>query len=598
MTDLFDDTKINQAIKFIAEASTRHDDKRIPLRIALLRNTTLDNLVTFINYYAHKESFSPSIEIGEYDNYMQEAIDVCSPLYTATPDAIIISLYPEAFSDKLWNSFCSLNENQIQDEASRFLNTIERLVSLIRRQSDAAILVHNWPVPTAPSFGIFDYQSATKQIYTVRMVNQQLRDMASALPGVYVIDVDLVQSRLGSHRFHDRRFWHYARSPYSMEAVRVLAKEHIKYFCALKGKNRKCLILDCDNTLWGGIVGEDGVNGLQLGESYPGSCYQDMQKAIIDLHQRGILLALCSKNNEADVLEVFKNHPGMLIKEEHIVSQMINWNDKATNIQQIALDLNIGLDSLVFVDDNPFEIELVQKMLPMVHTIKLPKDSPEIYADLIRNCGCFDTLTFSDEDRRRSDMYKAEASRKRAASTFTANSLDEYYRYLEMHAKIHRATPMAIPRLAQLTQRTNQFNLTTQRYSEAEILALCTGESSRVYSLHLTDRFGELGIVGEVILKKEAGICQIDTFLLSCRVIGRGVENLLLKFCEDVANDWKCTELYGRYLPTRKNEQVKDFYLKNGFCLVKKVNNELHFCLSLEKKLPKPEFFLKIEATM
>lgn len=595
---LFDDTKLNQAVRFVKQQEQKTLDDLVPFRVSILRNITIDHLATFIKYYGYKDGFRPTIRMGEFNGAMQEALDENSFLYKEAMDMVIVCIYPESFNDRLVNAFCSFDETEARKEGLRFVSMMEKIIDCVQKKSNAAIVIHSWPIPTAPAYGILDYQDRDKQLFVFREVNEELRELAANRSGVYILDIDLLQSCIGAIHFLDRRYWHYAVLPYSLEAVRVIAAEHIKFMRALTGKVSKCLVLDCDNTLWGGIIGEDGLTGLALGEAYPGSCYQDLQKAAIDLKQRGVLLALCSKNNSEDVTEVFNSHPGMLLKNEHLVTKRINWKDKATNLKSIAAELNIGVDSLVFVDDNEFEIALVKKVLPMVRTIHLPKGRPELYADLVRRCGFFDSLAFSAEDRRRSEMYKAEVGRKKAVENFDPGSLNEYYRFLKMYIKIRPAEELTIPRCAQLTQRTNQFNLTTKRYSEAEITAFANDENTMVHSLQLSDRFGDLGIIGEIILRKEKDACHIDTFLLSCRVIGRGVEKVLLKHCIQLARQWGCVNLHGMYIPTQKNAQVKDFYPENGFIEDGRDETGVHFLRSLEMDVMHPDYFEEIDAPL
>jgi FkbH-like protein len=307
------------------------------------------------------------------------------------------------------------------------------------------------------------------------------------------------------------------------------------------------------------------------------------------------MLAICSKNNEEDVLEVFDNHPDMILKRKHFLITKINWNNKADNIRQIAEELNIGLDSIVFIDDSSFEVNLVRKFLPQVETIGLPSD-PSHLSDVLFSSGLFDTLSFSEEDKKRNKMYRADLKRKKAASAIAFKDLEEYYRYLEMEITLKEGDAFTIPRISQMTQKTNQFNLTTRRYSEGEIERFCTDEESSVRCLNLKDRFGDMGIVGVVILKYREGHCLIDTLLLSCRALGRGVEDVLLKGCVEMAKGKGCTELTGIYIPTPKNGQVEHFYEAKGFEFLENKEGGAYYRYSLrEKSLGCPDYFKSIQ---
>ena len=306
------------------------------------------------------------------------------------------------------------------------------------------------------------------------------------------------------------------------------------------------------------------------------------------------MIALCSKNNEADVWEVFERHPDMLLRKEHIASAQINWENKVRNLKQIAADLNIGLDSLVFADDNEFETEQVRQYLPEVDVIELPPGRAVEYRDILARYSGFFNLAVTEEDKSRSTMYKAEASRKELQST--SPNLEDYYNSLEMILEIKIADTFSIPRIAQLTQKTNQFNLTTRRYSDAEIRRFAESDTSDVLYAALKDRFGDSGIVGVCILKYEADQAIIDSFLLSCRVLGRGVEDAFLAHCLKRAKR-RCAAAIGEYRRSAKNEQVKDFYPRRGFQIVDSTDGNAFYATNLEGQLPEaPRFFKDIHS--
>ena len=355
----------------------------------------------------------------------------------------------------------------MQNEVRRIQETITNILTGIRKQTDGMILWHGFEIPLYPGLGIWDSQIPAGQAGVIPELNNFLRTALRSVPNAYYVDLNLCLARVGGKAFYDERYWHIGRAPYSREALCEIASEDFKFIRSLKGKSKKCLVLDCDNVLWGGIIGEDGLSGIKLGKTYPGSPYYEFQQEVVNLYNRGILIALCSKNNAEDVWEVFRTHPDMVLKEKHIAAAEINWEDKATNLKKIAANLNIGLESLVFVDDSEFEVNLVRGAIPEMTVLHFPKDKTVEYRNMLASCGLFDTLTVSAEDRERGVMYQAEAQRKQLQSQ--ALDLETYLKSLEMVIEVKFADDFTLPRIAQLTQKTNQFNLTTRRYSEADI---------------------------------------------------------------------------------------------------------------------------------
>jgi FkbH-like protein len=425
------------------------------------------------------------------------------------------------------------------------------------------VLWNNFPLPAQPTLGILDAQSEISQAQTVLRLNEEIRRLALQVPDTYVVDFMSLLARLGSTQGLDERQWQASRVPLGRQALVPAGQLYGRFARALRGRSRKCLVLDCDNTLWGGVVAEDGAAHLALGkDSTPGRYFTAFQQQILDFHDRGVLLALCSKNNEADVLAVLRDHPEMLIREHHLATWQINWDDKVTNLRRIAADLNIGLDSLVFVDDSPFECGLVRAQLPEVATIELPGDPSAFVAHLLDG-GHFDALTLSAEDRARTRMYREEGARRKLRKG--AGTLEEYLHSLDLVAEIDLIDEGLVPRVSQLTQKTNQFNLTTRRYAEGEIRALANSASHAVLALKLGDRIADLGTVGVAILAFHGVEAEIDTLLLSCRALGRGAEDALLAAVLNLAQDRGCTWIRGRYVPTPKNQQVADFFARRGF---------------------------------
>jgi FkbH-like protein len=550
------------------------------LNIAILRNVTIEPIETYLRYFAYEAGFNANVSFGKYDNIFQETVAGQGEIISDELDYILIFAQLETLSSSLVCDFTSLSKDDIESEKSHIKDYVSSVLNGIRKQTNAVILWHSFELPQYPALGILDSQMTDGQSEVVIELNRITRDLLKETGNAYLVDMNQSIARLGINDFYDKRYWHIAKSPYSRLALAEIAREDFKFIHALKGKNKKCIVLDCDNTLWGGIIGEDGLTEIKLGTTYPGSVYCEFQKEVLNLYNRGVLVAICSKNNQEDVWEVFQNHPDMVLKEEHIATAQINWQDKASNLRCIAQDLNIGLDSLVFVDDSDFEINLVQQILPEVTVIHLPKEKAVDYKDMLASCGLFDTLIFSAEDKKRGAMYKAETERKKLIAE--ATDLESYYESLEMVATINLADDFSQPRISQLTQKTNQFNLTTRRYSKTDINEFAESQNSDVLYLKLKDRFGDMGIVGVCILVYENNTAIFDTFLLSCRALGRQVEDVFLENCLQLCQIKGVEFAVGQYFPTSKNIQVKEFFQKRNFNVME--NNEAkcitHFDLS------------------
>lgn len=326
---------------------------------------------------------------------------------------------------------------------------------------------------------------------------------------------------------------------------------------------KKCLVLDCDNTLWGGIIGEDDISGINLSkDEYPGKYFYDFQLNIKSLLDRGYILAIASKNTRLDVLQVFREHPDMVLKESDFVSMKINWTDKATNIKEIAKDLNLGLEHFVFIDDSDFECGLIRSQLPEVSVLQVPKklcDLPQI----LEKSNLFNSLTGSTEDSNRTKMYQDEQIRTNHSNNFS--SMTKYIKSLDIEYDIHEVTKDEILRVSQLTQRTNQFNLSTKRYTELDIEYFIESDNYRIFSLCVSDKFGGLGLTGVAIFElRNDSEASVDTFLMSCRILGRGIENTFLKECAEMLKKEDVHNISAVYVPTKKNAQTYEFFKNYG----------------------------------
>lgn len=564
------------------------------LSISVLRNIVLEPIEPYLRYYAYQLNFNAKVRFGKYDNIFQEAGGASPDLLNHDTDCVLVFMHLKTFSDTLYSGFNHLNADQIKTELERIQNHIQSVLDGIRKQTNAIILWHSFELPVYPANGILDSQIGNGQLRLISELNHRLCDHLSNVPNAYMVNSNLCLSRIGSNQFYDLRYWHIGRAPYSRAGLQEIAFEDFKFIRALKGKNKKCLVLDCDNILWGGIVGEEGLSGIKLDTSYPGSAYREFQQEILNLYNRGILIALCSKNNEDDVWNVFDHHPDMVLRKEHIAAARINWQNKAANLREIAYDLNIGLDSIVFMDDSNFEVNLVRQVLPQIDVVHLPEGRAVEYRKILASCGLFETLTISAEDRKRGIMYQEETNRQKLRSQIT--DMVAYYKTLEMVVDIYPADNFTAPRIAQLTQKTNQFNLTTRRYKDADIQSFMADSSNEVIYIKLSDQFGDSGIVGTCILRYEDRKAIIDTFLLSCRVLGRNIEDIFILYILRRAKKRGCNIVEGEYIRTNKNNPAESFYISQGFKNISSGEEQIfHYDLT-EGIKPDPDYFKEIHS--
>ena len=518
-----------------------------PHRLSILRSFTVEPLVPLLRASAFAAGIDLAVHLGEFNAYAQELVDPASGFYAFSPQTVILAVQAR--------DLAPLETDRITAQFSGWIRAL-------RARSQANLIIHSLESPLAPALGIYDAQTETGQAAAVQAINRNLRQLAQANPGVYVLDYDALVARYGRESWGDERKWLSVRLPLAAPSLLRLAREWMRFLHPLTGKIAKAVAVDLDNTLWGGVIGEDGLAGIQVGSEYPGAAYRELQQALLDLTSRGILLAICSKNNPDDALAALDQHPGMLLRPSHFAAMRINWQDKARNLREIAAELNIGLDAIAFLDDNPVERDHVRQEAPEVIVLPLPAD-PMRYAQAVRDAPVFERLSLSEEDRQRNQYYAA--GREIAALEQTVSSPEEFYRSLEQVAEIQPVNALTLARVAQLTQKTNQFNLTTRRYTEQQIAEILACPGWRVLSLKVRDRYADNGLVGVAILRTVADVCEIDTFLMSCRVIGRTVETALLAHVAAEARAAGSVRLQGWFLPTKKNAPARDFYRRHGF---------------------------------
>jgi FkbH-like protein len=566
---------------------------RRAIRLALLASSNLDLLQRPLVTRLLDKGFAAELWNPGFNQYRQAILDPSSGLYESKSECIVLLLdAADLFADYLLHPYdCQLDN--VPSVASAAADDVSSLVQTIAsRLPSATVFLNTLFVDTSGTYCGLEYNSNFTFRQVVSSYNARLRELTRTLPNAIVVDVELLAASTGLDRWYDPRLWYLGRIRYSSEAHGLLALEYAKFIAARWGDVRKCIVVDLDNTLWGGIIGEDGIAGIQLGHEGVGLAFVEFQRELRSLRQKGILLAICSKNNSVDAYEAIRNHPAMVLREKDFAAAEINWSDKADNIRKIASRLNIGLESLVFVDDSQFERQRVKDQIPEVEVPEWPQDPCDYKRALSRVASeYFLKLNVTDEDRGRGEMYSAQAERTQLAET--ATSLEEFYVSLQMKLTITRVNSQTLARVSQLTQKTNQFNLTTRRYTEAEIAGMSGDPRCLVYCLDLRDRFGSNGIVGVLILRKQPKEeWYIDTFLMSCRVIGRTVEEALLGCAVRELRELGASYITGEFIPTTKNMMVASLYEKLGFTRIDTGNERAVWGLDLKRKtLAVPEWF-------
>src|SRR5579875_237945 len=562
-----------------------------PYKLAILRSYTVEPIVSLLQAEAFVSGFDLSVHVGDFNAYAQEILDDKSSMYAFAPDAVILAVQTRDIAPELWRDFADLEPDEATAAVERVVSELQTWARAFRKNSRAHLIIHNLEQPVIPVQGIFDTQSAAGQRAVIALLNERLAEAIREIRGAYILDYDGLVARYGRRNWPDEKKWLTMRLPIAAHYLTHLAQEWLRFLHPLAGKLAKAIVVDLDNTLWGGIVGEDGFDGIQIGVEYPGVAFQNLQRAILDLYRRGILLAICSKNNLEDAMAVLEKHPGMLLRPEHFAAMRINWAAKPQNLREIAAELNIGIDALALLDDNPVERRHVRLEVPEMTVIELPTD-PIDYAEALRTCPVFERLALSAEDRDRPKYYVAE--KQRIALEQAATSRDDFLRSLRQQAELAFVSSATLARVAQLTQKTNQFNLTTKRYSEQEISDLASRPDCQVFSIRITDRFADNGLVGVAITRDKNFVCEIDTFLLSCRVIGRSVETALLSFLAERARERGNRELVGWFFPTKKNAPAREFYPSHGFQIVEQNDTGSRWRFDLRSQSIEPPQWVEI----
>lgn len=562
VTGQIDFSRPFSAAEYLRHARQLASSQHGPLRFAVLGTCNLDFCRPYLVVEAARAGLTLRPEFGPFGQVEQLIADPDSSLYVGSLDGLLIVMRPEDVSpDAMARPFAAGRAN-LALLMTEVRQRIVRSVTQFRQRSNAPILVANFADPSVLPFGPFDANVAFSVTHALAEANAALVADLESVSNAAVFDLAGLVRRIGTANWSDSRLWALARVPVAPAHQPALAAQVVRSLRALRVPPAKCLVLDLDNTLWGGVIGDDGMTGIQLGDDYPGNVFKEFQRRVLALLDRGILLAVVSKNDAPVAEEVFHRHPDMLIKWSDLAAARIDWAPKSQHLRAIARELNIGADALVFFDDNPVERAEVRLNTPEVQVVDVPSD-PLKYVSALDRIPWFDQVSLSEEDRRRTALYRDQKARIEGAEQF--GNMDEFLSSLSMTAEVGRWSDTTAARIAQLIGKTNQFNLTTRRHTAADLERLATDPQACIGWIRVADRFGDQGLVGVGIIRVEGDTARLDTLLMSCRVMNRRVEHALLAFLAEQARRLGCRRLLGEYLPTAKNGMVAQLLPSLGF---------------------------------
>jgi FkbH-like protein len=551
-----------------------------PFRLGVIGNGTLDLLVPALVASAARHGLKLECIPADYGVTTQEALDAGSRINAARPDAVLLAIDYRG----LPLQFSVGSPEAEQAKIASAMAHLDAIRDGIHSHAGALCIVQTLAPPPESLFGSFDRVVPGTPRRVIAAINHAIADSIAGTQDA-LLDVAALAETVGLDRWHSPAQWNLAKLAFADACLPIYADHVGRLLAALRGRSRKCLILDLDNTLWGGVIGDDGLEGIRIAQGdATGEAHLSVQQMALALRRRGIVLAISSKNTDDIARRPFREHPEMLLKEDHFAVFQANWNDKATNIKAIAEELSLGLDAMVFLDDNPAERDLVRRMLPQVAVPELP-DDPAGYARTLAAAGYFESVAFSDEDRQRAEMYQSNA--RRIALGKQAGNLDDYLASLRMTISFAPFDRIGRSRICQLINKSNQFNLTTRRYTEAEVAAAEENPAVFTLQIRLTDSFGDNGMISVIICRPTVPASWvIDTWLMSCRVLGRQVETMVLREILSRARSAGISRLVGVYYPTERNALVRDHYQKLGFHIVSEENGTTVWEMATDTDIP------------
>jgi FkbH-like protein len=551
-----------QLDRALARTGAESGDGFPAVRLAILSSATVDHLVPGIRVGGLRRRLLIDVHIGPYGQYRQQLLELDSPLHQLRPEFILLSLTAR---EAIAAVPLAATPAEADAAIGRSIDELRRLWRKARETFHATVIQQTFLNVAEPLFGSYDRLVAGAPTRLIARLNERLSEAASE-EGVLLLDIARASERDGLDAWFDVTRWLQGKLEIAPQAAPVYGELLARIIAAQRGLSKKCLVLDLDNTLWSGVIGDDGLQGIVLGEgSGTGEAHLALQRYAKQLRERGVILAVCSKNDPAIAEAVFRDHPEMLLKRSDIAAFVANWEDKAKNLARIAGQLNIGIDSLVFVDDNPAERARIRQSLPMVAVPELPADAA-YYARCLADAGYFESIAFTGDDTQRAEQYSSNASRE--ALRESSQNIDDFLRGLEMSVTFGPFRPVDLARVAQLIAKTNQFNLTTRRHSLEDVLRFTGADGCLTLQFRLVDKFGDNGLVSVMILAPDSlapDLLEIDTWVMSCRVFGRQLEHEAMNIAVEAARAVGVRALRGDYIPTPKNGVVRELYPRLGF---------------------------------
>lgn len=560
------DLKYSEILKINNELEEKIKSKIY--NISILSNITINQTKEILEYSLRKENVNAKVKIGDYDNIVQDSLKY------KNSNLVVIFWELCNLIDGLQYKIELLDEIQFDELLAKIKLDISLVLKNLNKTS--LVLFNKFTSETFSSISI----NTTKFERFAYQLNKFLETKVTE--NVKFIDINQIIANIGLSKSIDLRYYYSSKALYSISFFKSYAMTIKPFIMSATGKSKKAVIFDCDNTLWKGILGEDGFNEIEMSPSTKdGAIFSEVQSIALALSKQGILIGLCSKNNLSDVNEVINSHPDMLLRDKYITINKSNWSDKVTNLRQIAKELNIGLDSIVFVDDSVFEVNLVKEQIPEVTVLQVPKLLYE-YPKMIRsNLGLFYNLSMTKEDTKKIEMYKQQVERESIKSEFA--NIDDYLDSLKLKMTIYENDNSIIPRMSQMSQKTNQFNLTTKRYTERDIEKFVSSEATQVFAFSVSDKFGDSGVTGLCIIQmdKHNRIANIDTFLMSCRIIGRNIEYAFMDYLIKFLMKNKIEKVSAKFIKSLKNDQTKDFFDNCSFLRLESNSTETKYNLSV-----------------
>lgn len=521
--------------------------------IAFLSNMNIDPIKMF--FKEEKTYFSG------YNQYLIDLINEDSVLYTDEIETVVLFLDGEEFLKRITYE---LPTSEVCESATAVLNDLFTVIrKYIEKKKNVTFLINNFVLPPDNFITYLDFNTNTSFSEIEVLLNKEIKEFSQQYSNMLVLDWQRIVKNYGYANLHDDKFWYLGRIKLNNKAFSVLKEEIANLINSFRGRAKKVLVLDLDNTLWGGIIGEEGINGIKLSEDGIGKAYRDFQNIISALKKIGVLLAINSKNNEEDVKEVFEKHPMMILNYDDFIVKKVNWNNKVQNMTEIAEELNLGLDSFVFIDDNHVERQIIKDNLPEVIVPVFPEDAVQLKDWMMKDIvyKYFPKVSLTKEDREKTEQYKANVKRIELSKEL---NLDEFIKSLNIKLTLHINPADLVQRIAQMSQKTNQFNMTTKRYTENDIEQFMRSDDAMLFAIEYEDNFGKEGIIGMSVIRTEKDRACIDSFLMSCRVIGRNVEYVFLYKILEVLGKNDIRKIEAEFIPTKKNVVAKHFYRNAG----------------------------------